>query len=94
MKIPDGDYCDGCKFLEHYDHPLVDMMGNETGNRRSGYRCRLNNDELEVEDHCCFQKVKKSFWCKATDGERAAFGALWLALLLIWPDGNNEQNRG
>lgn len=38
VETPEGDYCEDCKFMEHYDYPLVDMFGNETGNRRSGYK--------------------------------------------------------
>lgn len=89
LEIPEGDYCEYCKFLEHYDFPLIDIMGNETGNRRSGYKCKLHNDELEAEDFGCYQKVKKSFWCKATDQERLAYGAL--AFLLFGFQNNGEK---
>ena len=77
VEIPEGDYCDDCKFLEYYDFPLVDIMGNETGNRRSGYKCRLNNNELQCESLGCIQKVKKSFLCNATDQQKNSMIALY-----------------
>lgn len=63
VETPEGDYREDCKFMEHYDYPLVDMFGNETGNRRSGYKCRYFNSDLEVEDFGCYQKIKKCFMC-------------------------------
>lgn len=80
VKIPDGDYCEDCKFMEHYDYPLVDMMGNETGNRRSGYKCRQYNSDLAVEDFGCYQKIKKCFWCTMSEEQRNAMAIGWLLL--------------
>lgn len=81
VKIPDGNYCGDCKFMEHYDYPLVDMFGNETGNRRAGYKCRYYNSDLEVEDFGCYQKIKKCFWCNSTEEERNAF---WIYSMLLF----------
>lgn len=82
VKIPDGNYCEDCKFLENYDFALVDIMGNETGNRRSGYKCRLNNNELQCESFGCIQKVKKSFSCNATDQQKNSMIALYALYIL------------
>lgn len=89
VKIPDGDYCEDCKFMEHYDFPLVDMFGNETGNRRSGYKCRYFNSDLEFEDFGCYQKVKKCFWCTASKEEKAAMAIGWM---LLYGKFNRESN--
>jgi hypothetical protein len=84
VKIPDGEYCSGCKFLNQYCHKLVDMTGNETGNTREGWRCELHNEELEQaeESKCCFTflTAKKCFQCKATDEERASMAAMLFLL--------------
>lgn len=77
VKIPDGDYCNGCKFLNYYTHRLVDMMGNETGNVREGYECKYYNCHLEIDEEnpkrCgCISSdnVKKYFLCNMTEQER------------------------
>lgn len=88
VKIPDGDYCEDCKFMEHYDYPLVDMFGNETGNRRSGYKCRYFNTELEVEDFGCYQKVKKCFMCNG----QLTTDDWWLLFWLMYFSNGNEKN--
>lgn len=81
VKIPDGDYCEDCKFMEHYDYPLVNIMGDETGARRSGYRCRQYNYNLEVEDFGCYKKIKKCFWCNSTEEEKNSF---WIYAILMF----------
>ena len=87
VKIPDGDYCEDCKFMEHYDYPLVDMFGNETGNRRSGYKCRYFNTDLEVEDFGCYQKIKKCFGCNGKIGS----DDWWLLFWLMYFSNGNEK---
>lgn len=91
VKIPDGDYCEDCKFMEHYDYPLVNIMGDETGNRRAGYKCRYYNSDLAVEDFGCYQKIKKCFWCNISDEERNAIAIGW-TLLYNKINGEVEQN--
>lgn len=95
VKIPDGDYCADCNFMEHYDYPLVDIMGNETGNRRSGYKCRYYKSELQVEDFGCYQKIKKCFWCTLSDEERNAIAIGWALLYgkVNEEDKNQENNK-
>lgn len=88
IKIPDGDYCNGCKFLNYYHHPLINIMGDPTGNFREGYECKNYECDLSVEktDCCCEEKVKKCYWCSLTEEQRQAIATLGVMLLLGYPD--------
>lgn len=63
VKIPDGEYCDGCKFLNQYTHQLVNIFGDPTGNMDEGWECKYYNSRLDAQDHGCHIKVKKCFDC-------------------------------
>lgn len=81
VKIPDGEYCRGCKFLHYYTHELVNLFGDPTGNVRNGYECMYHNCELEVEDHGCYHNVKKCLACGGSPGEKAIWFLLGLTML-------------
>lgn len=93
VKIPDGDYCEDCKFMEHYDYPLVNIMGDETGAKRSGYKCRQYDYNLEVEDFGCYQKIKKCFWCTMSEKEKMAMAVGWLVLFGGFNDNKEMDNK-
>lgn len=80
IKIPDGDYCENCRFVNYYFRPLVNIMGNETGNYDSGCECFLYKTKLEVENHGCFNKIKKCMFCKLSEKEKESLGLLYLLL--------------
>lgn len=83
VKIPDGDYCEGCQFLNHYTHRLVNMFGDPTGNFREGYECKHYKCDLEVEraDCGCYENVKKCGLCTMTEEQRIAYGLILFTIL-------------
>lgn len=84
VTIPDGEYCKDCVFLEYFDYALVDIMGNETGNRRSGYRCKRYGYELDGCDRGCWAAVKKCSSCKMTPEERwQEFATMFAVFMLL-----------
>lgn len=77
VKIPDGDYCGGCKFLNYYSHRLVDIMGNETGHIKEGYKCNYYGSNLEIDKehpggcgYIGWDNVKKYVLCNMTEEQR------------------------
>lgn len=94
VKIPDGDYCEGCPFMNEYTHNLIDIMGNETGHTMSGVKCNRFNEELEVENEGCFTRIKKCDCCKMTDEERMQRAATYLLLFkMLEKDQADRQNQ-
>lgn len=88
VNIPDGKYCDGCKFLNYYTHNLVNIFGDQTGNIEEGYECKHHNCRLEKEDHDCYCKVKKCFHCIANDSDKALL--FLLAYMMFGGDKNGK----
>ena len=89
IKIPDDKYCNGCKFLNHYTHELVNMFGDPTGNVEQGYECKLHNARLEVEDHGCYVNVRKRFACGATEQDKC-----WWLMLYVLMFGGDALQKG
>ena len=85
VKIPDGEYCDGCKFLNQYTHQLVNIFGDPTGNMDEGWECKYYNSRLDAQDHGCHIKVKKCFNCNtmAAYKHNEAWMMIATALLLM-----------
>lgn len=50
IEIPDGKYCDGCKFLHHEITPLVNIFGDPTGHCDDRYVCSLYNNTIQMEE--------------------------------------------
>lgn len=86
VDIPDGELCTGCKFLNQYCHKLIDIMGNETGNTREGFECKLYNQNLEeheIHKGCfSFSTARKCSYCGMSEVERIKEAALWFWLYL------------
>lgn len=78
VKIPEGEYCDGCKFLNRYTHNLVNLFGDPTGNVREGYECKYHNTTLQYEDCGCYHRVRKCFMCGGKPEDKFA----WLAVAM------------
>ena len=49
VKIPDGDYCNGCPFLADETKPIIDIMGNLKGIEEHHICLRNNHSILEEE---------------------------------------------
>lgn len=83
VQIPNGDYCDNCKFLNYYTNRLTDIFGNYTGNIDEGYECKYYNIKLQTEPSkcCCSQNIKKCFMCKIGENEAMLIYALLLKSL-------------
>lgn len=92
IKIPDGDNCGGCPFMNEYTHKLIDIMGNETGNTMSGVKCNRFNCELILEHDGCFIRIKKCDYCKMTDEERMQRAATYLLLFKMLEKDENNKN--
>ena len=71
VKIPEGNYCDGCKFLNYFYNPLVNIMGDSTGNFKEGYECKLYSIILNPENtKCCNPRIEKCLICKMDDKDK------------------------
>lgn len=92
VQIPDGDYCNGCKFLNYYNNQLIDMFDNFTGNFNSGYECKYYNATLKVDSDisCGEEKVKKCFMCQIPK-EQSEQLALFLLMSLVINDNKDKE---
>lgn len=88
VQIPDGGYCNNCKFLNYYTNKLVDIFGNYTENIDEGYECKYYGAKLQVENTecCCNQNIKKCFTCKIGEDE-----AMLLYAILMCSFNNKDE---
>ena len=84
VNVPDGKYCKDCKFLNYYTHDMVNMFGDPTGHVERGYECKYHGTKLEVEDHGCYNDVKKCFSCGGRTEEKTLL--LLLAMMTFGGD--------
>lgn len=97
VKIPDGDYCNGCPFLANEVKPIIDIMGNLKGIEEHHVCLRNNHSVLEEEmapiTPCgLFQdtKIKKDPFCKMGEGASKAFLLLLITALLMPKEGKDN----
>lgn len=97
VKIPDGDYCNGCPFLVKEVRPIEDIMGNLKGTEERHVCLRNNRSILEEEmtpiTPCgLFQdtKIKKDPFCRMGEEASKAFLLLLLAFLLMPKEGEDS----
>lgn len=94
INIPDGDYCENCRFVNYYFRPLVNIMGDKTGFYDSGCECFLYKTKLEVENHGCFNKIKKCMFCKLSEKESLGLFYLLLCALTKSDEEKDKESKG
>lgn len=92
IEIPDGKYCDGCKFLHHKITPLVNMFGDPTGHCDDRYVCSLYNNIIQMEEASTpcgihYMKPLKMFPCGETK-EQVDNNQMLMILMLAGMLGN------
>lgn len=97
VKIPDGDYCNGCPFLADEIKPIIDIMGNLKGMEEHHICLRNNRSILEEEmtpiTPCglvCDTKIKKDPFCKMGEGASKVFLLLLLTILSMPKEGEDN----
>ena len=97
VKIPDGDYCNGCPFLADETKPIIDIMGNLKGIEEHHICLRNNHSILEEEmtpiTPCglvCDTKIKKDPFCKMGEEVYKTFLLLTLTSLLMSKEGEDD----
>lgn len=93
VKIPDGDFCEGCEFLNWYTHNLVNIFGDPTGNVKEGYECKHYKIDLEIDKTCCCERPKKCWACTATDEEKTIGAMLLLVGMKLMEEGNQNESQ-
>lgn len=97
VKIPDGDYCNGCPFLINEVKPIIDIMGNLKGIEEHHICLKNNRSVLEEEmapitpfGLVCDTKIKKNPFCIMGEEASKAFLILLLATLLLSKEGEDD----
>lgn len=98
IKIPDGDYCNGCPFLANETKPIIDIMGNLKGIEEHHVCLKKNNHSILEEEMVpitpcgLFQdtKIKKDPFCRMGEEASKAFLILLLTTLLLPKEGEDD----
>lgn len=97
VKIPDGDYCNGCPFLINEVKPIIDIMGNLKGIEEHHVCLKHNHYILEEEmapiTPCglvCDTKIKKHPFCIMGEEVYKTFLLLTLTSLLMSKEGEDD----
>lgn len=102
VKIPDGDYCNGCPFLADETKPIIDIMGNLKGTEKH-YVCLrhrsfpLEEEEVPITPCGLFlgTKIKKHPFCKMGEEASQVFLLILLTTLLMPKEGEgNAETKG